>query len=120
MSVKSLSDAIEKQGYTVISFLAVGNEGGVAALIHALALRGAGNSRTPMFIMLFSYVLFRRIYLYIMSHYLVNRPIPIALGYPAGWAVCSLLIFFYYRKADLARDCVVDSTAVTETEAAAG
>ncbi len=39
VSVKSLSDAIEKQGYTVIPFLAVGNEGDVAALIHALGLQ---------------------------------------------------------------------------------
>lgn len=39
VSVKSLSDAIEKQGYTVIPFLAVGNESDVAALIHALGLQ---------------------------------------------------------------------------------
>ena len=39
LSAKSLSDAIEKQGYTVIPFLAVGNEGDVAALIHALGLQ---------------------------------------------------------------------------------
>lgn len=53
--------------------------------IYTGALRGAGNSRMPMFIMLFSFVVFRQIYLYIMSHYIVNQPIPIALGYPAGW-----------------------------------
>ena len=77
--------------------------------VYTAALRGAGNSRTPMFIMLFSYVLFRQIYLYIMSQYIFNHPISIALGYPAGWAVCSLLIFLYYRRADLAKDSVVES-----------
>ena len=81
--------------------------------IYTGALRGAGNSRMPMFIMLFSFVVFRQIYLYIMSHYIVNQPIPIALGYPAGWAVCSILTFFYYKRADLAKDCVVETSGAS-------
>ncbi len=76
--------------------------------IYTGALRGSGNSRMPMFIMLFSFVVFRQIYLYIMSHYIANQPIPIALGYPAGWFMCSLLTFIYYKHADLAKDCVVE------------
>ena len=39
VSVKSLSDAIEKKGYTVIPFHAVDNDGDVAALIQALGLQ---------------------------------------------------------------------------------
>lgn len=75
--------------------------------IYTGALRGSGNSRTPMFIMLFSFVLFRQIYLYLMSHYGVNQPIPIALGYPAGWLVCSAITLIYYARTDLTRGCVV-------------
>ncbi len=78
--------------------------------IYTGALRGSGNSRTPMLIMLFSFVVFRQIYLYLMSHYGVNEPIPIALGYPAGWLVCSAITFVYYSRTDLSKCCVVETT----------
>lgn len=60
------------------------------------ALRGAGDSRTPMFIMLGSFVLFRQIYLYIMSTYISNTITAIALGYPAGWLLCSTITLIYF------------------------
>ena len=63
---------------------------------YAGTLRGVGDSKAPMLIMLFSFVFFRQIYLYIIAH-TVNSVGLIALGYPAGWAVCSLIMFFYYR-----------------------
>lgn len=65
------------------------------------ALRGAGNSRAPMVIMLSSFVLFRQVYLFIMSHFICNEFIPIAMGYPAGWLVCSSLSMLYYLKTPL-------------------
>ena len=65
------------------------------------SLRGAGNSRAPMIIMLGSFVLFRQIYLYIMSHFICNEFIPIAMGYPAGWLVCSSISMIYYLKTPL-------------------
>ena len=64
------------------------------------SLRGAGNSRTPMFIMLGSFVLFRQIYLYIMANYISNTIKPIALSYPAGWLVCSTITLIYFLKAN--------------------
>ena len=67
--------------------------------ILAGSLRGAGDSRAPMFIMLFSFVLFRQIYLFIVSHFISNTIVPVALGYPAGWLVCSTVTFLYYRFA---------------------
>ena len=65
--------------------------------IYAGALRGAGNSQMPMWIMLGSFVVFRQIYLYIMSNYISNEIIPIALSYPAGWFVCSVATLLYYH-----------------------
>ncbi len=65
--------------------------------IYCGALRGTGNSKVPMFIMLGSFVLFRQGYLYIVSNFICNKLLPLAMGYPAGWFVASLLCFIYYR-----------------------
>lgn len=70
--------------------------------IYASALRGAGNSRAPMIIMLSSFVLFRQVYLFAMAR-ICNEVIPIALSYPAGWLLCSLLTAVYYHKATLGK-----------------
>ena len=74
--------------------------------IYAGALRGAGNSRASMIIMLSSFVLFRQIYLFAMSR-ICNEIIPIALSYPAGWLLCSLLTILYYHKANLSKTKLV-------------
>lgn len=79
------------------------------------ALRGAGNSRVPMFIMVGSFVVFRQCYLYIMANFICNEFLPIAMGYPAGWLVCSTLMYIYYRKANLGKNRLVDlSNSKTE------
>lgn len=62
------------------------------------ALRGSGNSKAPMYIMLGSYVVFRQIYLYIMANYISNTVMPIAFGYPAGWIVCCTAMVIYYLR----------------------
>ncbi len=49
--------------------------------IYSGALRGAGNSQVPMVIMLGSFVVFRQIYLYIVSHFITNTLLPLAMGY---------------------------------------
>jgi Na+-driven multidrug efflux pump len=66
--------------------------------VYSGALRGAGNSRAPMIMMLCSFVVFRQIYLYIMSHYISNTVLPIIMGYPAGWLLCSILTLVYYHR----------------------
>ncbi len=76
--------------------------------ICAGALRGAGNSRAPMFIMVGSFVVFRQCYLYIMANFIRNEFLYIAMSYPAGWLVCSLLVYIYYRKANLGASRLVD------------
>ena len=75
--------------------------------VYASALRGAGNSRTPMFIMLSSFVLFRQLYLFCMSR-ICNEVIPIAMSYTAGWLLCSLLTAIYYYKATLGKTRLVE------------
>ena len=71
--------------------------------IYAGALRGTGDSRTPMIIMLFSFVVFRQAYLYV-NKLLGNSFLMVALAYPMGWVVCSILEFIYYRKSKLYRE----------------
>ncbi len=75
--------------------------------IYAAALRGAGDSRAPMVIMLFAFVLFRQVYLFTVSRYISNTILPLAMGYPAGWLVCSLLTLLYYRHVHLDRQSLV-------------
>ena len=75
--------------------------------IYAGALRGAGNSKAPMIIMLTSFVAFRQVYLFIMSR-VWNEIIPIAMSYPAGWLLCSTLTVIYYHRAQLGKSRLVD------------
>ena len=76
--------------------------------VYAAALRGAGNSKATMIIMLCSFVLFRQVYLFIMSHYISHELIPLVMGYPAGWLVCSAATLLYYRRAALGRRRLVE------------
>ena len=72
------------------------------------ALRGSGNGKVPMVVMLFSFVLFRQAYLYIMANFISNTVIPIALAYPAGWLVCSAIMMVYFVKVPLGGHRVVE------------
>lgn len=65
--------------------------------VFAAALRGAGNTRAPMFIMLGSFVLFRQIYLFVVANFISNEILPIAFGYPAGWFLCCVITLVYYK-----------------------
>lgn len=71
-------------------------------------LRGAGNSRAPMIIMLCSFVLFRQGYLYTVSALLPGQVIPVILGYPAGWLVCSGVMLLYYKTTKLTKTRLVE------------
>ncbi len=75
--------------------------------IYSGALRGAGNTKAPMVIMLVSFVAFRQLYLFGMSR-IWNEILPIAMGYPAGWLLCSSLSALYYHKARLEKTRLVD------------
>ena len=75
--------------------------------IYSGALRGAGNSKAPMIIMLSSFVVFRQIYLFIMSR-ICNEILPIAMSYPAGWLLCSTLTLIYSHKVQLGKTRLVE------------
>ena len=78
--------------------------------VYSGALRGAGDSRAPMVIMIGSFVVFRQIYLFIMSH-ICNEIIPIAMSYPAGWLLSSVLTTVYFYKVNLGKNRLVDDQA---------
>ncbi|MBR2937677.1 MAG: MATE family efflux transporter [Oscillospiraceae bacterium] len=77
--------------------------------IYAGALRGAGDSKACMFIMLGSFVAFRQVYLFAMSR-ICNQIIPIAMSYPAGWLLCSFITIIYYRKVSLNKTKLVEDS----------
>ena len=70
--------------------------------VYSGALRGAGDAKNTMFIMLFSFVVFRQIYLFIVSRLGATAGV-IALGYPMGWMMCSALLLIYYYHGRWAR-----------------
>lgn len=75
--------------------------------VYASSLRGAGNSRAPMVLLVFSFVVFRQIYLFIVTRFISNTVIPVALSYPAGWLVASILMTVYFKHVKLTDSRVV-------------
>ena len=61
------------------------------------ALRGRGDSRGPMVIMLFSFVAVRQAYLFIVTRFVANTPRLVGFGYPVGWMTCLILELAYYH-----------------------
>ncbi len=61
------------------------------------ALRGRGDSRGPMIIMLSTFVVLRQIYLYVVTHFVANTPALVGFGYPVGWMSCCIIEVFYAR-----------------------
>ena len=64
------------------------------------AIRGMGRTKSTMYVSLFSYVVFRQVYMYVMAHYIANEPVPILMAYPTAWTVCFLGVLFVYLKSD--------------------
>lgn len=77
--------------------------------IYSGALRGAGNTKAPMIIMLTSFVAFRQLYLFVMS-LVCNEVLPIAMSYPAGWLLCSALTTVYYHRVQLGKSRLVEDS----------
>lgn len=75
--------------------------------IFAAALRGGGNTKAPMFILLGSFVLFRQIYLFVVSNFISNEILPVAFGYPAGWFLCAVIMLTYYFKVGFSHSKIV-------------
>ena len=62
----------------------------------AAALRGRGDSKAPMIIMLSTFVGLRQIYLFTVTRYVANTPRLVGLGYPVGWVSCCVIEVVYY------------------------
>ena len=60
------------------------------------ALRGRGDSRGPMIIMLASFVVIRQIYLFIVTRFVANTPFLVGFGYPVGWVACFVIELTYF------------------------
>ena len=68
-----------------------------ATQIYSGALRGAGDSVSPMIVTIASFVVFRQIYLFIGTKFIFS-PMFVGLSYPAGWLVSSAALFIIYRS----------------------
>ncbi len=65
--------------------------------IHNSVLQGVGDSAAPMAIMIFSLVVFRQIYLFIVSH-VSNSLRLISFGFPAGWLIAVIILEIYFHR----------------------
>ncbi len=64
------------------------------------ALRGTGDAKTPMYYLLFSQVVVRQIYLFIMSRVFPGNFYVICFAFPMGWMLCSVLMSTHFFRMD--------------------
>lgn len=62
------------------------------------SLCGAGDTRMATLIKLFSFVVFRQIYLFVVSKLFPNMLFAVAIGYPIGWTISAVWITLYYIR----------------------
>ena len=62
------------------------------------ALRGRGDSKGPMVIMLTCFVVVRQIYLFIVTRFVANTPFTVGFGYPVGWTSCCICEVTYFIR----------------------
>ena len=60
-------------------------------------LRGAGRSAVPMYVMIFSFVFLRQIYLFLITK-VTSDIVYVFLGWPTTWVVCSLIFIIYFFR----------------------
>lgn len=94
--------------------------------IYTSSLRGAGNTRTPMIMMLASFVFVRQVYLFAASAWIVPavqavlslskemEMMIIAAGYPIGWLCATIMLSIYFHRTSLIKTRLVDSSAPSE------
>ncbi len=71
------------------------------------AMQGAGNTKVPVLIMVSSFIVFRQCYLFVITKIIPDMLFPVALGYPSGWIVCSILMTLYFRRIDIEKYVIV-------------
>ena len=77
--------------------------------IYSSALRGAGNTKAPMIIMITSFVAFRQLFLFVTS-LVCYEILPVAMSYPAGWLMASSLCAIYYHRVQLGKSRLVEDS----------
>lgn len=82
--------------------------------ILSASLRGAGNSTAPMIIMLSTFIGVRQIYLYVMSTFVSNDLIPVAIGYPVGWFACATITLIYFLRFDFSSVKIINKNKAKE------
>ena len=75
--------------------------------LQAGVLRGVGDAKAPMFIMIGSFVGFRQLYMFVVSR-MTDLIYPVAFSFPAGWIVCSVIMYVYFHKSNWERHIVED------------
>ncbi len=60
------------------------------------ALRGRGDARGPMIIMLSCFVALRQAYLFLVTRYVADTPRLVGFGYPVGWTSCCVVMLLYF------------------------
>ena len=65
------------------------------------SLRGCKKTKTSMYIVLTSFVVFRQVYLFIISKVFVGQIIPILLVFPFGWMLSALLHYIAWIRSPL-------------------
>lgn len=80
--------------------------------VFAGSLRGRGDSRGPMLIMLASFVGVRQAYLFLMTRYGINTPFWVGFGYPVGWIICGVweTLYYYSQRKRAKRLSLADRT----------
>jgi putative MATE family efflux protein len=82
--------------------------------VYGGALRGIGDAKRPMVIMLSSFVVFRQLFL-LVNRLLGNSFIGVSLAYPMGWVLCSTLLTICYRRSGLYKEKDKAETSVEQT-----
>lgn len=62
-------------------------------------LRGAGRSTVPMYLMVLNFVVFRQIYLAVVTKF-TSEVYYVFLGWPVTWITCAIMFLIYYYKVD--------------------
>lgn len=83
-----------------VRFIRIGTPFYLALVVFSIlsgVLRGIGDALAPTVIMLFSFVLFRQLYM-AATRALNLGFVSVALAYPVGWTLCAVLMFLRYRR----------------------
>ena len=64
------------------------------------ALRGTGDAKTPMYYLLFSQVVVRQIYLFMIARAFPGNFRLIAFAFPMGWMLCSIFMSTHFFRMD--------------------